>query len=197
MGRMVAAVHFYATESDQDALLDYLGEPDAVSLHDWPVFDLTRRLTRAEALQATHVMIADPTYGQPIGIAAGEAGPNPSARATVFDLLNRERLDLADDDLLVDTNASPVLLWRPATQDGATLLRGHIGSQADSMGAVSADYERWAKRVMGWVRRRGTRVWGLDRGAAYPGLDVSVSDLTTCYALPHAHALLIGDGRGR
>src|SRR5690242_21496166 len=43
-----------------------------------------------------------------------------------------------------------------------TLFRssGHIGSQADSTQAFSPDYERWVNRVTGWVRRRGTVVWG-------------------------------------
>jgi hypothetical protein len=34
---MVAAVHYFATEDDQEALLDYLGEPTAVTPHPWPL----------------------------------------------------------------------------------------------------------------------------------------------------------------
>jgi hypothetical protein len=36
------------------------------------------------------------------------------------------------------------------------------------MSAVSPEYERWVNRIMGWVRRRGTKVWGLPNDFADP-----------------------------
>jgi hypothetical protein len=67
----------------------------------------------------------------------------------VFNRLNWEWLNLNPGEALVDSNASPVLMWIPATHAEGTLVSGHI----DSMSAVSADFERWANRVMNWVRR--------------------------------------------
>jgi hypothetical protein len=34
---MVTAAFYFATLEDQATLLDYLGEPDKVTLHPWPV----------------------------------------------------------------------------------------------------------------------------------------------------------------
>ncbi len=71
-----------------------------------------------------------------------------------------------------------------------------IGSQAQSMRAVSPDYERWVVRLMGWVRRRGTKVWGLEMGAVRPDLDIKVSTVSAIYALPGALRLLEGGVTG-
>ena len=76
------------------------------------------------------------------------------------------------------------LLWMPATHAEGVLRSGNIGSQADSMSAVSADYERWANRVMNRVRRKGTTVWGLDAHGTRPDLDLRRTHVTTVFALP-------------
>ncbi len=114
----------------------------------------------------------------------------------MFNRLNWGRLHPKPDEALVDSNASPVLLWIPATQSEGVLASGNIGSQADSMGAVSADYERWANRVMNWVRRRGTQVWGLEGHDVRPDLDLRRPDVTTVFALPGARAALEGGATG-
>jgi hypothetical protein len=90
----------------------------------------------------------------------------------------------------VDSNVSPVLLWTPSTHDPTALGSGSIGSQADSMSAVSKDYERWANRVMSWVRRKGTKVWGLETHDIRPDLDLRRTDATTVFALPGALSAL-------
>jgi hypothetical protein len=64
------------------------------------------------------------------------------------------------------------------------------------MSAVSSDYERWARRVMDWVRRRGTKVWGLQARAIRPDLDLQRTDVTTVFALPDALAALEGGATG-
>jgi len=58
------------------------------------------------------------------------------------------------------------------------------------MKAVSADYERWTNRVMSWVRRRGTRVWGLERSGVRPDLDIQLMFVNKVFALPGALAAL-------
>ncbi|HSV37228.1 MAG TPA: hypothetical protein VLI04_00585, partial [Nocardioidaceae bacterium] len=74
---------------------------------------------------------------------------------------------------------------------------GTIGSQADSMSAVSKDYERWVNRAMNWVRRNGTRVWGLEAQDQRSDLDLRRTDVTTVYALPNALTMLEGGTPGR
>ena len=112
------------------------------------------------------------------------------SRSGVFSRINWERMKPRSGDGLVDSNSSPVLLWTPATDTDGGLVSGNIGSQADSMSAVSRDYERWVNRVMDWVRRRGTKVWGLEAHDTRPDLNVRRTDVTTVFALPDALSAL-------
>jgi hypothetical protein len=158
---VVAAVHFYATSTDQLRLLDYLGEPDEVTLQPWPLVQSPAvTLTRPDALSCSQVMVVSRALGHPTVIRAGDAAMADQSRSRLFNRINWERLKPRSGEGLVDSNASPVLLWPPATDSDGVLVSGGIGSQADSMSAVSRDYERWVNRVMDWIRRRGAKVWG-------------------------------------
>lgn len=188
---MVAAVHFYATTTDQQELLDHLRQPDEVSLHPWPVVATPAVvLSREEALAAGQVMVVSHSLGPPVVLQEGDTAMGGPSRAAVFNRMNWHRLGLAPPDGLVDSNASPVLLWTPAAQDDEGFRSGSIGSQADSMSAVSKDYERWVNRSMNRVRRRGTQVWGWRPQHQRRDLDLRRTDLTTVYALPDAMRLL-------
>lgn len=188
---MVSAAHFYATVADQQLLLDYLGEPHDASLHPWPVVCASSvALSRAEALSRDHVTVVSGALGGPVLIGPGSASMGEPTRAGVFNRINWERLAPQPDAGLVDSNVSPVLLWTPATHVDGDLRAGSIGSQADAPRSVSTEYERWVNRVMGWVRRRGTRVWGLEAARVRPDLDIRRSDVTTVVALPEALAAL-------
>lgn len=140
-------------------------------------------------------MVVSRTFGEPSILRPGDASMGESSKAGVFNRINWERLKPKADEGLVDSNASPVLLWTPATQGPDGLRSGSIGSQADSMSAVSKDYERWVNRVMSWVRRSGTRVWGLEHDTRVD-LDLRRSDVTTVYALPDALTVLEGGTPG-
>jgi len=191
---VVAAVHYFATKADQLDLLDYLGEPQQVSLHPWPVMGSPRQvLSREEAIAHSQVTIVHAELGPPIGRGPNSPAMNAKTKAGVFNRMNRERLRLRSHELLVDANASPVLLWQPAVLDDSVLRVSVLGSQADSTSAISVDYERWVNRVMGWVRRKGTKVWGLEAGDTRPDLDIDLPHISTVYALPAAVA---GLGQG-
>lgn len=195
---MVAAVHFYATSTDQLQLLDYLGEPQEVSLLPWPVMSSpTASLARADALTRPHVMVVNPAMGRPSTLRSGDMAMTEPSRAGVFNRLNWERLKPGPTEGLVDSNVSPVLLWTPAAQTENALIAGSIGSQADSMRSISEDYERWVNRVMGWVRRKGVKVWGLETRNVRPDLNIERPDVTTLFALPAALAMLEDGGLAR
>lgn len=72
-----------------------------------------------------------------------------------------------------------------------------VGSQADHPAQISEEYDRWLKRVLGWVRRAGTRVWGLEQASLRPDLDLQLSILNGVYALPGALAALESGTIGR
>lgn len=54
----------------------------------------------------------------------------------------------------MDSNASPVLFWQPGTASDYAITLSELGSQADAMDAISADYARWVNRAMNWEKGR-------------------------------------------
>jgi hypothetical protein len=196
--QVVAAVHYFATVRDQEALLGYLGEPGSVTLHPWPVIDPSRAaLSRHQALASVHVAVVSAAFGAPSLIRPGDAAMSESSKAGVFNRLNWQRLSPGDEAGLIDSNISPVLFWKPGLSDDSVLRVSEIGSQADSMSAVSPEYGRWVNRVMGRVRRRGTKVWGLQGRSVRPDLDIALAVVSTIYALPGALAALEAGVPGR
>ena len=54
---MVAAIYYFGTAEDPQALLDYLDEPSLSSLHPWPVIrNPLERVSRRDALGLGQVM---------------------------------------------------------------------------------------------------------------------------------------------
>lgn len=194
---MASGVDFFATTTDEVALLDYLGEPGTVSMYPWPVADNNATpLSRKEL--GDSVMIVSHTLGPPRLIRADAPAMEGGTRAALFNRLNWERLQPGPTAGLVDSNTSPVLLWqRGGYRDDRVIHQSQIGSQADRATEVSEEYSRWANRVMSWVRRRGTRVWGLEGERVRPDLDVAIDHISSIYALPDALAALEGGWVGR
>lgn len=184
---VVAAVHYLASDADQSALLDYLGEPAMVTVHPWPVFDQAAfGLTRTEALTRSQVMVVHRDLGSPVVIRPGSAAMAEPGRSGLFNRLNWERLRPASSEGLVDSNSSPVLFWNLGKSTEERIGVSEIGSQADSIAGISKEYEAWVNRTIGWVRRKGTKVWGLDTTAIRPDLDIRLTTVSTVYALPGA-----------
>jgi hypothetical protein len=195
---VVAGIHYFATARDQESFLDYLGEPQSVTLRPWPVLSPSAApLSRGQALGTAQVTMVSAAFGPPSLIRPGDAAMSESSKAGVFNRLNWQRMSPGDGEGLIDSNVSPVLLWKPGNCDGSVLRVSQIGSQADSMSAISAEYERWVNRVMGWVRRRGTKVWGRQAGNVRPDLDIAVAFVSTIVALPGALAALQAGAPGR
>jgi hypothetical protein len=199
LGVVVAAANFFATPADDAALLNYLGEPIAVSLHRWPVVPISLNpLPRSELGNKKQIMIVSHELGLPRLIRAeDDSAMQGGTRAAVFNRINQERLAPAPGDGLVDSDASPVLLWVRGGTTDALIHQSQIGTQADSPAAISPEYQRWARRVMSWVRRNGTRVWGPESKQLRPDLDIDVHHISPIYALPGALAALEAGAAGR
>src|SRR5450759_1574016 len=113
---MVAAVHYFATEDDQEALLDYLAEPTSVTLHPWPVvLSPLGVLLRSDALVTQQVMVVHNALGPPVVIRPGDRAMEEGTKAGVFNRINWDRQRRASSEGLVDSNASPVLFWQPGS----------------------------------------------------------------------------------
>lgn len=121
--------------------------------------------------------VVDPDPVPPVGIVARHRRTPPVA------------LPDGLTEGLVDANTSPVLFWNRRSA-GHGLVLADLGSQADSPQAVGDDYLRWVRRTTAWVRRRGTRVWGLETTRVRPDLDIDLHHVSAVHALPGALAAL-------
>lgn len=89
----MAGIHYFATARDQESLLDYLGEPESVTLRPWPVLSPSRApLSRRQALRSDHVTVASAALGLPSLIRPGDAAMSESRKAGVFNRLNWQRM---------------------------------------------------------------------------------------------------------
>ena len=195
---MVTAVHYFATLEDQMMLFDYLGEPAKVTLHPWPLIKTPlTALSRKEALAQSRVIVVNHQLGLPVPVRPRDAAMQGASVNAVFNRLNWEKHAPAEDEALVDANASPTILWSPARLHAEAIFPSSLGSQADSMAEISKDYERWVNRSMSWIRRDGTRVWGLEGIQRRPDLDIDLSFISTVFALPGALQALESGTPGR
>lgn len=133
----------------------------------------------------------------PVIIRPGDSAVEGPAKAGIFNRMNWNRLHLASSEALVDADASAVLFGRPATSSAPVFGVGDIGSQSDSVAAISREYEQWVRNVMGWIRRRRTRVWGEAGAETRPDLDIQLNFVNAVYALPGALEALQGGAHGR
>ena len=194
---MTGASHFYADAEDTDELLDYLRVDAGAGLRPWPLADATHDLSRPDAARSHHVLIVDSELGEPVFVRENDPVLKAPTVSGVFNRRNMNAARRAGVDQIVDLDASPVLLWSPGSVSDTELRIGSIGTQAVSPRAISADYDRWLKRVASWIRRRGTAVWGLETHAVQPELDIELPYLNSVFALPGALQRLRAGASGR
>ena len=212
---MAAAVDFFATQVNEIALLDYLGEPRTVSLHPWPISPLVpAALDRRDLAARPSVMVVSDALGPPrlIRAQADASMDGGSASATFnrinWDAFNQQRTRASSTRTALQSSCGSAVFTSETS-----CTRAKSDRQADSMHGVSREYERWVNRVMSWVRRRGTRVrgstvlpsstrttthvWGLEGAKLRPNLDINIDHISSTYALPGALAELEAGGQGR
>lgn len=188
---MVAAIQFYASSEDVTALLDHLGEGRTTTIWPWPVVQLEPvSLSREEASTERAVVILSGELGPPAVIHRDDPVLDTGSVTAVLTRLNFRELHPADGLGLIHPDRSPVLFWQPGDARPNELTTHSIGSQAKAMRAVSPDYERWVTQTMSWIRRHGTKVWGLEMADVRPDLDIRVPTVSAIYALPGALRLL-------
>jgi len=196
---MVAAVHFFAHSDDEDALLSYVGYPSPCSAFPCGPINVKtpRALSRSEMDAARRIGLLNTDLGDLVSIRPGDSAFDANEKSGLFNRINWSAFRPAPDEALVDWNRTPALFWERGMSGDELVSVSNIGSQADAMAAISRDYERWVKRCMGWVRRKGTPVWKRGPNGGETEFDVTLQFLNTVYALPSALALLREGGRGR
>lgn len=95
---MAAAVNYFATAEDQATLLNYLGEPDQVTLHPWPLLQVPPDiLNRKEALATPQVMVVNRDLGPPVSIRLGDPAMDEPTKSGAFHRLNWQGRPDADE----------------------------------------------------------------------------------------------------
>ena len=201
---MVAAVHFFATPADEELLFNYVLTSEAVKLFPWASMDMASPtfLDPGELIAQTESPqrygIVDQALGSIhfIGVRPTRSEPG-KAKAHVMNLLNWDGASPERGQGLIDSNHTPALFWkRGSLTEGGGLGVGDIGSQADAMDDISADYRKWVNRVMNWVRRRGVKVLqDAQLTPAAEGFDLSVQFMNAVYALPGAMEFFQAGGK--
>jgi len=196
---MVASVHFFATADDEDLLLSHLEKDGELSFvpfgpvaNSRPIVRDRRAIGGMRKLGVLHAR-----YGPPQLIRPRDAAFDVNRKSGVFNRINWGAWKPGPEESIVDWNTTPALFWQRGVLANGVLTPSDIGSQADSMRAVSVEYERWVNRVMAWVRRRGVKGW--DRGRVGPGLefDIELPFLNAVYLLPGALRHFESGGAGR
>jgi len=195
---VVAGVGFFAHPADEACLLDHLGR--TADLRFFPVGPT--RLKDPEWLDpqslggTRKIGILNTDLGDLAVVRPGDRAFEGRFKSASFLDINWDLLKPESGYGLVNWNRTPALFWdRGLSQENVVTVSG-IGSQAESMDRVSDDYQRWVNRAMGWVRRRGVKVWGLDRTAP-SGYDVDLGSVSAVYALPAAAKSLRSGMKGR
>lgn len=203
---MVAAVNFFATQTDERHLLEKILAPGDTRLFPWcpmdidaPLFVNREDLHKQTASQQRYGII-DYRLGiiSFIGERPTTCEPN-RVKSYVFDQINWDSMAPGPGKGIVNWDRTPALFWDRGTvsQDGS-LRVGNIGSQASSMDDISPEYRKWVNRVMGWVRRKSVKV--AQEGELTPdasAFDIRVSTLNVFYAMPAAMEFFRGGGKGR
>ena len=153
---MVAAVHFFATEADEETLLDHLGEPNDVRLFPWvpmaldsPIF-----ISRDQRWGKANLGLLDPSLGAVELVRPPHRAFDTDIKSGVFNSINWSRARPDETRGIVDWNRTPALFWKRGPSTEKVLTISNLGSQADSMAAISNDYRKWVNRSMNWVRLR-------------------------------------------
>jgi hypothetical protein len=192
---MVAAVHFFATENDEQLLLDYVFASSECRLFPWikmnadsPVF-LDRRALPPQSEAVQRFGILNPTLGEIHFVMHRPTEGRPDRfKSTVINQLNWEKWAPAPGEGIVDWDQTPALFWERCKYTAAgTLILGNIGTQATAMEDMSPEYRLWVNRVMAWVRRNGSKVAQAGKlTSAADGLDLKVTIWSSLFALPDA-----------
>lgn len=202
---MVAAVHFFATPTDEKMLLDFVLASETVRLFPWRSMDVANPiLLDAPKLPAQSEFqqrygIVDYSLGTICFIQERPTKFEPHRAGTfVINTTNWDNASPSKGQGIVDWNRTAALFWDRGmvTSDGA-LVVGNIGSQADAMDDISGAYRKWVNRVMNWVRRKGVKV--AQNGQLTPeaaGLNVHINFMNSMFALPDALALFRAGGSG-
>jgi hypothetical protein len=189
---MTSKVEFFCSPGEERQVLQYLTQTDGTQVFDvrgghiklWDTFSTDKLPDWPEALA---IYLWQPSHGPLIWHTSRPKIKGPTHASLVINLFTQRVWDehgLKENDKLLDTDLSPILSYqRGVTQENKLLPNCAIAPPSNLLRA-GYEYERWVRRCLAWIRRRGTIVHHWRKEATT--IPNPHSLLNTVYAFPEA-----------
>lgn len=163
---MTAQVEFFCSPTEEREVLQYLTKIEGTVVYNiaeghmtlWNCFSVDEIPDHPSPL---NLYFHQPPHGSLIWHTSQPTVAGPTHRSLVLNLFAREEWDehgLEENDKLIDTDLSPIICYqRGMPRDGRT-PPNLVLAPPSSLQRVGPEYERWVKRSLAWIRRRGTIV---------------------------------------
>jgi len=196
---MVSAAHFFATAEDEADLCGYIETTADVLCFPFGAtkLDDSTCIALSGRGDLQRLGILNRGFGAVRFIRPASPGFRANAKVGVMNHLNWQGAQPGTHEGIIDWNATPALYWSRGHVVEQAMTPSDIGSQADSMHAISDDYARWVNRVMNWIKRRGKKVSGRGQEATFGDYDIDLPFQNAVYALPGALNFFKLGGRGQ
>ena len=194
---MTANVDFFCTKSEEQIVIRYLLKDKNVVMYD--VFgdklrqsDTTTLVSSSDWESELSLFFLHAELGDWVLHATRpHVELNANHGQLVASLLARERWDqssMSHGEGLIDFERSPALVYRRGQRKSGRIRASRLTACPSRLSGVSVEYEKWVKRALGWVRRKGEIVHDYrTQSRVIPNPDHL---LTTTYAWPEAKAVI-------
>jgi hypothetical protein len=161
---MTAQVEFFCSPNEERDVLRYITKTDGTNVYDvadgkmtpWDSFSVDDIPDGPAPLS---LYIYQPAHGTLIWHTSRPNAAGSTHNSFVKNLFAREEWDdrgLGVEDKMIDTELSPIIYYRRgALRDGRT-GQNLVLAPPSNIQRVGPEYERWVKRSLAWIRRRGT-----------------------------------------
>ncbi|REJ71266.1 MAG: hypothetical protein DWQ34_13505 [Planctomycetota bacterium] len=207
---MTAQVEFFCSPSEERDVLRYLTKHPGTLVYD--VTDGRMQLCDhfsvddiPEPPASLLLYFHQPAHGDIIWHTTRPTVAGPTHGSLVQNLFAAEEWDkrgLTNNDKMVDSDLSPVLCYKRGVERDDRIGQNTVLAPSSSLNRVNPEYEKWVKRSLAWVRRRGTIIH--DYRKQSDTIPNPYSIVNTIYALPdvladvesntHSFAILIDGG---
>jgi len=207
---MTAQVEFFCNSDEERDVLQYLTKAEGtlvydvangsmVLSHSFSVDDLPVHQSRLS------LYIHQPAFGSLIWHTSRPTVTGPTHGSLVNNLFAGEEWDergLGGNDKMIDTELSPIICYGRGTRRDGKIGQNSVVAPPSSLRRVGLEYEKWVKRSLAWIRRRGTIVH--DYRKKSDTIPNPHSIVNTIYAFPgalpqikskgHPYTILINGG---
>ena len=163
---MTAQVQFFCTPAEEREVLRYLTQPEGTRVYDvaegklrsWDAFSAFEVPDYSAPLS---LYIHQPAHGSLVWHTSQPNVAGPTHNSFVMNFLARQAWDdqkLVAGDRMIDTDLSPIISYHRGTVFEGRAGQNCVLAPPSNLQRVGPEYERWVKRALAWIRRRGTIV---------------------------------------